>query len=71
MTTSEDRIELVLRPVAGTYFCDGCLALQVGVSLREAQAVLANLGGRGEFEVTQAECSICRRRKVVVAALAV
>lgn len=69
MDTVEDRIVAVLRAEPGVQMCDGCLALAVKVSLTEAQAAIAALGGDAGFQVAEGGCSSCQRRKTVVGAV--
>ena len=69
MTISiEDRVRLILRR-AGTSLCDGCLALDLGTSLQEAQAIRAQLEGAVGFKIAEGECSTCRRWKLVLSAV--
>jgi hypothetical protein len=67
--TIEDRIVAVLRAQAGVHLCDGCLALEVGATLAEAQAAIAGLDGDVNFAVVQGSCASCLRHKVVVRAV--
>jgi hypothetical protein len=64
----EDRVSLLLRR-PGTSLCDGCLALDLGTSLQEAQAIRAKFEGAAEFKIAEGECSTCRRRKLVLSAV--
>jgi hypothetical protein len=68
-STAEDRIVAVLRAEPGIHLCDGCLALEVGSTLAEAQAALATLHRDEHFTVVQAACASCLRNKVVVCAV--
>jgi hypothetical protein len=69
MTTSiEDRVSFILRR-AGTALCDGCLALDLGLSLQEGQAVRAKLASAARFKIAERECSTCRRWKLVLSAV--
>lgn len=67
--TIEDRITAVLHAEPGIHLCDGCLALAAKVTLAEAQAVVAALGGYAGFQVAEGVCSNCQRNKTVACAV--
>jgi ribosomal protein S27AE len=43
------------------WFCDGCIALDIKVSLEEARAVMAELSADRRVNREQRECSRCGR----------
>jgi hypothetical protein len=69
LATIGDRIVAVLRAQTGVHLCDGCLALEVGATLAEAQAAVAGLDRDVNFAVVQGSCASCLRHKVVVRAV--
>ena len=70
MDTTEQRTGAVLRADRGLAFCDGCLALKVGVSLETMQQVMLNLERFPAYRVSQQRCSTCQRVKIVMRAAA-
>jgi hypothetical protein len=70
METTEQQTGAVLRANKGLAFCQGCLALKVGVSLETMQKVIETLGKFPGYRVSQQRCSACQRIKLVVRAAA-
>jgi hypothetical protein len=68
--TTEARTGAVLRDNKGVAFCDGCLALKVGVSLETMQTVIGTLERFPGYRVSQQRCSACQRVKLVIRAAA-
>jgi hypothetical protein len=70
METTEQQTGEALRANKGLAFCDGCLALKVGVSLETMQKVTETLGKFPGYRVSQQRCSACQRVKLVIRAAA-
>ena len=64
---SEASSERFLRHNAGRAFCESCLAIHTGLSLQQAAAAVAALGGRqSEFTVGSARCLSCGRTNTLI-----
>lgn len=70
MDTIEQRTGAILRAHNGLAFCDGCLALKVGVSLQTMQEVIGILERLPGYRSSQQHCSACQRVKMIVRAAA-
>lgn len=70
MDTTEQRTGAVLRENKGLAFCDGCLALKVGVGLETMQQVIGTLERFPGYRVRRQRCSACQRVQIVVRAAA-
>jgi len=63
-----DRLTLLLRAHRTIRFCDWCLALKMGVFLRDLREAVVLMGN--SFQISSGKCSECLREKTVVRALA-
>lgn len=70
MKTTEERTGEFLRANTGLKFCDGCLALKIGVSLQPMQEAMTTLERFHGYRVGEHRCSMCQRRKPVIRAVA-
>jgi hypothetical protein len=68
--STEERTSEFLRTNTGLKFCDGCLALKVGVSLQPMQEAMMTLQRFPGYGVGEHRCSMCQRRKPVIRAMA-
>jgi hypothetical protein len=57
-----------LRHNMGRAFCDGCLAIHTGLSLRQAAAAIAALSPLPEFTVGSARCLACGQTRTLITA---
>ena len=64
----QDRLTLLLRAHRTIRFCDWCLALKMGVLLRDLREAVVLIGNG--FQISSGKCSECRQEKTVVRALA-
>ena len=67
---SEISSERFLRNNVGRAFCESCLAIHTGLSLRQAAAAVAALGQISDFVVASAPCLSCGRTNVLIRATA-
>ena len=65
---SEASSDRFLRHNAGRAFCESCLAIHTGLSLRQAVAAVAALGLLSGFAVGSAQCSSCGRTGTLIRA---
>ena len=65
---SEGSSERFLRHNVGRAFCESCLAIHLGLSLRQAAAAITALGRLSEFSVGQARCLSCGQTKTLITA---
>jgi hypothetical protein len=70
METTEERTGAFLRTDQGLAFCDGCLALKIGISLETMQKVIGTLERLPGYRVSLQRCSACQRVKTVIRAAA-
>jgi len=62
--------ERFLRHNAGRAFCESCLAIHTGLSLRQAAAAVVVLGRLPEFAVGSDRCLSCGRTNTLISAKA-
>ena len=67
---SEMSSERFLRHNVGRAFCESCLAISTGLSLRQAAAAVLALGRLSEFAVASARCLSCGRVNTLISAKA-
>lgn len=70
MKATEERCVAFLRARPGTYFCAGCLALELGLSLQDTQEAVTALRRFKDFDMRAATCSSCSQAIAVVCAIA-
>lgn len=60
--------ERFLRHHVGRAFCESCLAIHTGLTLRQATAAIAALGGLSGFAVSPARCLSCGQTSSLITA---
>ena len=68
MQSVQDQVTSVLRAYRTIRFCDACLALKMGIYLRDVRDAVVLIGD--EFQISSGKCSECLQEKTVVRALA-
>jgi hypothetical protein len=66
--SSETSSERFLRHNVGRAYCESCLAIHTGLSLRQAAAAFASLGQLADFAVVSARCLSCGRTNTLISA---
>ena len=62
--------ERFLRHNVGRAFCESCLAIHTGLTMRQAAAAVTALGRLSQFAVSLAPCLSCGRTNTLIAATA-
>ena len=68
--SADKRTGEFLQANSGLWFCDGCLALKIGVSLQAMQDVIVTIARFRGYRVEDHRWSVCRRLKEVIRAVA-